>query len=149
MVRSGAPVGLLAYAGDGTPVGWAATAPRTAYPRLLRSNTLRPIDPDHPDDPAVWSVPCFFIHRRNRRGGVGTALLGAAVEYARGQGASALEGYPVAAGGRRRSSNELYTGTVGMFLDNGFSELARPAGSRVVMRRDLAEQPRRRARRTA
>ncbi len=134
VVRSGAPVGLLAYAADGSPVGWAATAPRPAYPRLLRSNTLRLPDQD---DPAIWSVPCFFIHRTVRRTGVGTALLGAAVDYARASGASALEGYPTAAGERKRGSNELFTGTVGMFQDNGFTEHARPTGARVVMRREL------------
>src|SRR5579859_718697 len=39
VVRRGEPAGLLAYR-DGTPVGWAALAPRPAYPRLLRSRTL-------------------------------------------------------------------------------------------------------------
>jgi GNAT superfamily N-acetyltransferase len=140
-VRSGAPVGLLAYADSGAPVGWIATAPRPAYPRLLRSNTLRLPDQQ---DPAIWSAPCLFVHRDHRRTGIGTALLGAAVDYARGQGATALEGYPTADGGRRRGSNELFTGTVSMFLDNGFTEHARPPGARLVMRRELAGRGRRR-----
>lgn len=133
-VRSGAPVGLLAYSDTGAPVGWIATAPRPAYPRLLRSNTLRLPDQE---DPAIWSAPCIFVHRDHRRAGVGTALLGAAVEYARAQGATALEGYPTVDGGRKRGSNELFTGTVSMFLDNDFVEHARPAGARLVMRREL------------
>jgi len=139
-VRSGAPVGLLAYSDTGAPVGWIATAPRPAYPRLLRSNTLRLPDQQ---DPAIWSAPCFFIHRDHRRAGVGTALLGAAVDYAREQGANALEGYPTADGGRKRGSNELFTGTVAMFLDNGFTEHARPPGARLVMRHDLARRGKR------
>jgi len=106
--------------------------PRT--PRLLRSNTLRLPDQQ---DPAIWSTPCLFIHRDHRRTGIGTALLGAAVDYARAQGATALEGYPTVDGGRKRSSNELFTGTVSMFLDNGFAEYARPPGARLVMRREL------------
>lgn len=134
LVTTAQPVGLLAYTDAGTPVGWVAAAPRPAYPRLLRSNTLRLTEPDDPD---VWSVPCFFIHRDHRRTGVGTALLGGAVDYARAQGAAALEGYPTADDGRKRSNADLYTGTASMFLDNGFAPLPRPAGSKLVMRREL------------
>ncbi|OLB81217.1 MAG: hypothetical protein AUI14_04190 [Actinobacteria bacterium 13_2_20CM_2_71_6] len=65
-VARGEPVGLLAYH-DGAPVGWVAVAPRPAYPRLLRSTTLRP---QAADEPGVWSVTCFYIHRHHRRSGV-------------------------------------------------------------------------------
>lgn len=134
LVRAGAPVGLLAYAMDGRPVGWAATAPRPAYPRLLRSNTLK-LAPA--DDESVWSIPCFFIHRTARRTGVGTALIGGAVDYARQSGAAVLEGYPTGDDGRKRGSGELYTGTMSMFRDNDFHEHS-VGGSKIVMRRDLA-----------
>jgi GNAT superfamily N-acetyltransferase len=139
LIRTAQPVGLLAYATDGSPVGWAAVAPRPAYPRLLRSNTLRLTDPH---EPGVWSVPCFFVHRRHRGTGVATALLAGAVGYAASQGAQALEGYPVADDGRKRSNADVYTGTVGMFLDNGFTALptsaGKPAGKKVIMRRALS-----------
>jgi GNAT superfamily N-acetyltransferase len=135
LVRAAQPVGLLAYAADGSPVGWAAVAPRPAYPRLARSRTLRLTDAD---DPGVWSAPCFYIHRRHRGTGVATALLAGVVEYAAGQGAQAVEGYPVADDGRKRSNADVYTGTVGMFLDNGFTRATAPSGSKVIMRRELA-----------
>jgi GNAT superfamily N-acetyltransferase len=131
VVRSGQPAGLLGY-DEGTPVGWCAVAPRTAYPRLLRSRTLRLTEPD---DPGVWSVTCFFINRHHRRQGVSHALLCAAVGYAAGRGATAVEGYPVDTSGDRRPSGDLFTGTFGLFAGAGFTEYARPAtGRRVVMR---------------
>jgi GNAT superfamily N-acetyltransferase len=131
VLRSGQPAGLLAYS-EGTPVGWCAAAPRTAYPRLLRSPTLRLADPD---DPGVWSVTCFFINRHHRRAGVAHALLSAAVGHAADAGATAVEGYPVDTGGDRRPSGDLFTGTVGLFAACGFTEYARPAtGRRLVMR---------------
>lgn len=55
VVADGEPTGLLAY-DDGVPVGWCAVAPRSAYPRLLRSTTIGPLDPD---EPGVWSVSCL------------------------------------------------------------------------------------------
>jgi GNAT superfamily N-acetyltransferase len=130
-IDAGEPVGLLAYDGE-TPVGWTAVAPRTGYPRLLRSPTL---GRQPADEPGVWSVTCFYIHRNHRRAGVATALLAAAVAHARAQGATAVEGYPVDTGTGRRPSGDLYTGTVRLFAGAGFRVHARPAkGARVVMR---------------
>ena len=83
----------------------------------------------------MWSVTCFFIHRRHRRAGVARALLVGAAGYATGQGATAVEGYPVDTRGDRRPSGDLYTGTVALFEAAGFTEYARPAtGRRIVMR---------------
>lgn len=133
-VRDGEPVGLLAYE-DSRPVGWVAVAPRAAYPRLVASRTLGPADPD---EPGVWSVSCFFIHRDRRRSGVAHALLTGAVGYARQHRASTVEGYPVDTTGVKRASGDLFTGTVGLFTRAGFTEHARPAtGSRIVMRKRL------------
>ncbi len=132
VVRAGEPAGVLAYL-DGTPVGWCAVAPRVAYPRLLRSPTLRLADPE---DPGVWSVTCLFINRYHRRRGVGHALLAGAVDFAAQGGATTVEGYPVDTAGARRPSGDLYTGTVSLFAAAGFTPYARPAsGRRVVMRR--------------
>lgn len=135
IVDSGGPAGLLGYTPDGSPVGWVAVAPRPEFPRLLRSKTLRLTDPD---DPRIWSLNCLFIHRTRRRAGIGDALLAAAVTHAAEHGAAAVEGYPVAADGIRRSSGEMFTGTVGLFQRAGFRVYDRPvAGRRVVMRRDV------------
>ena len=130
--RAGQPLGLLAYSG-GEPVGWCTLAPRPDFPRILRSTTLKP---GEPEDAAVWAVPCFFIRRDHRRRGVARALLDAAVAHARRAGARVLEGYPNsdAHGGPAA----LYTGTMPLFEGAGFTLYQRPAsGQRVVVRREL------------
>jgi GNAT superfamily N-acetyltransferase len=133
VVRRGEPAGLLAYE-DGKPVGWVALAPRTAYPRLLRSKTLAL----QGEEPGLWSVTCFYIHRNHRRGGVAAALLDAAVTRAAADGASAVEGYPVDTEGERRPSGDLFTGTVSLFAGAGFTVHSRPStGRRIVMRRRI------------
>jgi GNAT superfamily N-acetyltransferase len=81
-------------------------------------------------------VTCFAIDSRHRRGGVGSALLAAAVTFARGHGATAVEGHPVdvaALTAARVSGSALYTGTMAMFVAAGFSEIARTFPSRPVM----------------
>jgi GNAT superfamily N-acetyltransferase len=128
-----APMGLLAYRG-GEPVGWCAAGPRTRYARALRSTILKARDSD--EDAAVWLVPCFYVRRDARRGGVTRTLLEAAVTLARRRGAVAVEGFPLA-GDRRRGTGEAFVGVEPLFASCGFTVVTRPTAARVVMRRDL------------
>jgi GNAT superfamily N-acetyltransferase len=129
--------GLVALR-DGGAVGWVGLGPRDAFPRLARSRTL----PQLPGD-RIWAVNCFVVARTARRSGIASALLAAAVEYARDHGAGLVEGYPVNTGGTRISSASVYTGTLGMFERAGFERVAdstskASAGTpRVVVRRAL------------
>jgi GNAT superfamily N-acetyltransferase len=143
LVDQGPPPGLLAYR-DGAPVGWCAVAPRDAYPRVLRSRVIGPVD----DAPACWAVVCFYVVRGERRGGVAAALLEAAVAFAADAGAAWVEGYPKDAQGAKRGANELFVGSVSMFAEAGFEEVARNSPTRPVMRRAVgrgqrARRPRR------
>jgi GNAT superfamily N-acetyltransferase len=131
LVDVGPEPGLLAYV-DGVPAGWVAVAPRDEYPRLDRSPKLRRLD-----DRPVWSITCFTIDRRHRRRGVAAALLDAAVDFARERGAEVVEAYPIDTAGGKRSSAELYTGTLAMFERAGFDEVAR-RGGRPIVRRAVA-----------
>lgn len=129
IVAKGRKPGLLAYL-DGEPVGWISLAPREEFPRVERSRILAPVD-----DRAVWSIVCFYIHRRHRGEGVGSALLDAAVKHAREQGARLLEAYPVDTSTRRVANAGAFTGTAVMFERAGFREVARRSDRRPIMRR--------------
>jgi GNAT superfamily N-acetyltransferase len=131
LVDEGPEPGLLAYV-DGVPAGWVAVAPRDEYPRLDRSPKLRRLD-----DRPVWSITCFTIDRRHRRRGVAAVLLDAAVDFAQERGAEVVEAYPIDTAGAKRSSAELYTGTLAMFERAGFEEVAR-RGGRPIVRRAVA-----------
>lgn len=123
--------GLLAYQG-GTPVGWVSVAPREEFGRIERSRTLGGVPGE-----GVWSIVCFYIHRDARRGGVGTALLRAAMEEAAKRGARVLEAYPVDPAGRAKQSAELFTGVPSMFENAGFREVERRNPGRPIMRLEL------------
>jgi GNAT superfamily N-acetyltransferase len=134
LTRSDAGPGLLAYDGD-TPVGWCAVEPRPNLVRLRHSRIVAggTANPDF-TDPSVWAVTCFVVPRAHRRRGVGRALAEAAVAYARDHGARIVEGYAVDHSVREKSSSaELFHGTVTMFENAGFSEVARPKADRVIM----------------
>ncbi len=134
IVDRGAVPGILAYQG-GKPVGWCAVAPRSEYSRLARSRLFQPLD-----DQPVWSIVCFFIARTHRRKGLTVALLGAAIDYARQQGARILEGYPVDPSSTSSPDVFAYTGTLSAFRRAGFQEVARRSPTRPIMRYLVKEE---------
>ena len=135
--------GLLAYR-DGTPVGWVAVAPRPAYPVLQRSRLYGPLDGDED----VFAITCFYVDPAFRGEGVSSALLDAAVEYARQQGAKAVDAFPkveVAAHASRSGRAEesfSFMGRPGSFERREF-EVVRTTGARAVVRRSLGSDGRR------
>lgn len=136
-VESGPAPGVLAYLG-GVPAGWCAVAPRPSYGRLKRSTVLSRPSAEVFGDASVWSITCFVVRVGARRKGVATALLRGAVELARQEGASSVEGYPVdLAAKRSASSSELYHGALSSFLRAGFEEVSRAVPGRPVVRLEL------------
>jgi GNAT superfamily N-acetyltransferase len=129
-VRAGSP-GVLAWV-DGDPAGWSAVEPYTAYPNLARSPITRRQEGD-PADP--WAVTCFVVRLDYRRRGLARELLRGAVEHARTQGGTVIEGYPVDPEVRPSlTSAERYHGTVSLFRDGGFEVVRRPSATRAIMR---------------
>jgi GNAT superfamily N-acetyltransferase len=128
VVESGEIVGLLAYV-KGQPVGWCAIAPRESYPVLARSRILKRVD-----EAPVWSVVCFFVSKGFRGKGMTTALLRAAVDYARQQGARIIEGYPTEPKKPRMPAAFAWTGLASAFRQAGFVEVMRRSETRPIMR---------------
>ncbi len=126
LVKSGGIPGVLAYVA-GHPIGWCAIAPRNEYPRLAKSRILKPVD-----DRPVWSITCFFVARHFRRQRVTEALLQAAVDYARSQGAKVVEGYPHDLGIALPDAF-VYTGLLPTFLHADFRVVARRSRKRPIV----------------
>lgn len=119
--------GLLAYS-EGYPIGWIAVEPRSAYPKLAHSRTLKPVD-----DQEVWSITCFFIEKKHRHKGITVELLKAAVDYVKGRGGKIVEGYPVDAK-QEAPAPFVFTGTASAFHHAGFVEVARNSPTRPIFR---------------
>ncbi|WP_019179350.1 GNAT family N-acetyltransferase [Microbacterium yannicii] len=129
------PIGVLAYDGDEV-VGWAAVAPRGR----THFATFRKIP--HVDDLEAWSLWCFRVRPGHRRKGVMHALIDGAVDFARAQGAPAVEGYPVDNDGAKVDLTMAYVGTRRLFESAGFAKAADTTSvlsgfPRVLMRLDL------------
>lgn len=132
----GAPVPALVAYVDGVAAGWVRVGPRANQPRLARTRVVA-ASPRPWTETDVWAVTCFVVRREYRRQGLAAALLAAAVDHARANGARIVEGYPIDTAVRAANVNSLYVGTLALFRAAGFREVARPKENRVVMELDL------------
>ncbi|MBK9178752.1 MAG: GNAT family N-acetyltransferase [Acidimicrobiales bacterium] len=135
LVSETPPPGVLAYDGDEV-VGWAAVHPR-ADTSFSRNRKI-----PHVDDLDVWSVWCIRVRPGHRKQGISHHLLAGAVEFARTNGAPAIEGYPVDNKGAKVDLTMAYVGTQSLFEQAGFTKAADTDSvlngfPRVVMRLNL------------
>jgi GNAT superfamily N-acetyltransferase len=120
LVGGGDEPGLLAYA-DEVPVGWISVGRREQFAQLMRSPQYKPSDDDH----NVFAIVCFYVDPRSKGSRVASALLDAAIEWARGRGASAIEAYP--------NMTPDFMGSLDAYARRGFSR-TRVAGRRSIVR---------------
>ena len=129
----GAVPGLIGYR-DGRPIGWVSLGPREDYARLARSPVMKPVD-----DKPVWSIVCFVVDPKARGQGVAAALLKGAIEWARTNGVTLIEAYPVDKK-KPASDDSMWFGAKSMYDDAGFVEVARRKPTRPVVRKRLRKK---------
>ena len=117
LVQQDPPPGVLAYDGDEV-VGWAAVHPR-ADTSFAKNRKI-----PHVDDLDVWSVWCLRVRPGHRGEGISHHLLAGAVEFARTNGAPAIEGYPLDNEGAKIDLTMAYVGTKRLFEQAGFTRAA-------------------------
>jgi GNAT superfamily N-acetyltransferase len=130
LVDRGYTPGLIGYE-DGRPVGWISLSPREDYPKLQRSPVMKPVD-----EKPVWSIVCFFVDKEARGKSVSEKLLKGAIEYARSQGATLLEAYPVDKD-EPSQPDFMWFGAKTMYDRAGFKEVARRKENRPVVRKAI------------
>lgn len=136
-IDTGPPPGIIAYS-NGEPAGWTRIGPRTGQARIARTRNIAPNTPEPLDDPTVWAITCFVTRREHRGEGVTTALLDAAVEYARDSGARVLEAYPTDTSTGKHANNSLYLGALSTFLAAGFTQTGTRKPGRPIVALTLA-----------
>ena len=127
LVDAGKPPGLIGYRGK-VPVGWVSIGPREEYAKLKRSPVMKAVD-----DQPVWSIVCFVVPAEYRGQGIARALLKGAVAYARDQGATLVEAYPVEKPSRSKDDS-MWFGAKSMYDNAGFEEVARRKPQRPIVR---------------
>jgi GNAT superfamily N-acetyltransferase len=110
LIQSAKANGLVAYR-FGRVVGWCHAAPKTELLHIEGTS-----------DPAVGAIVCFVVAPDQRRQGVATALLEAAVEHLRKRGMRAAEAYPwLGEIEAPRWAQSMYVGPLSMYVKAGFA----------------------------
>ena len=129
IVEGGVSPGIVAYDGD-EPVAWCSIAPRSEFPGLERSPTLRAVDSEQ-----VWSITCFTIARSHRKKGLTSLLIRAAIEHAVENGAKVIEAYPMKnLPQKRRTVGEAFMGFSTTFEHLGFRQVSERSRVRNIWR---------------
>ncbi len=123
-IDAGTPVGLVGYQ-QGEPLAWISIAPRDTY-RALGG-------PEAEEGENIWSIVCMYARRALRGQGLAHQMIAAAVDYAKKNGASAVEAYPV----DPDSPSYRHMGFVPAYERAGFKETGRAGTRRHVMRLTL------------
>jgi ribosomal protein S18 acetylase RimI-like enzyme len=110
LIQSAKANGLVAYR-FGRVVGWCHAAPKTELLHIEGTS-----------DPAVGAIVCFVVAPDQRRQGVATALLEAAVEHLRKRGMRSAEAYPwLGEIDASRWAQSMYVGPLSMYVKAGFA----------------------------
>lgn len=110
LIQSAKANGLVAYR-LGRVVGWCHAAPKT---ELLNIEGEK--------DPSVGAIVCFVVAPDQRRQGVATTLLHAAIEHLRKRGMRAAEAYPrLGEIDPSHWAQAMYVGPLSMYVKAGFA----------------------------
>ena len=125
--------GYLAYEADDV-VGWMNAQP---YHKLRyacqRMRIAQPELPVAPHDAAA--IVCFVIHPQRRRRGIARALLDFGIENLTARGLALVDAFPWNAGPADNKDTDHYHGSLSMFLDAGFEQVAKHENVTVVRKR--------------
>jgi hypothetical protein len=131
LVRKKEFIGIIAYR-NRIPIGWCAVAPREKYIRLVNSRVLKRID-----NQPVWSIPCFFIAKGERRKGLSGEILSGVIGYCKKKKINILESYPIIPYSTNIPAPFAYTGILSTFLKGGFKISKQWSKSRPIVRFSL------------
>lgn len=120
--------GLMAMYQD-RAIAWCAFAPREDFSKLARSRVHKRID-----DKAVWSIPCFFIHKDFRRKGVSVLLLKGVIKYAKQNRIKIVEAYPTIPTQDVLPDTFAWIGLYKSFEKAGFEIVDRTSKNRPMVR---------------
>jgi GNAT superfamily N-acetyltransferase len=128
LVFSDKPTGILGFYED-QPIAWCAFAPREDFIKLEKSRVHKRID-----NKAVWSIPCFFIHKDFRRLGISVEILKGIINYARAHNIKIIEAYPTIPTTEKLPDSFAWIGLYKSFERAGFQIVDRTSKNRPMVR---------------
>ena len=116
-VRSDRAHAALVLDEEGRAQGWCQWGSTDELPNIKHRRVYLKDAPSRPD----WRITCFYVDTKHRGQGVARAALGGAVEQIACAGGGLVEAIPEVTAGRDAQGRFLYSATVELFEDFGFT----------------------------
>lgn len=108
---------------DGVARGWCQYGSPAELPGIKHRRAYE----KEPPPPADWRITCFFVDKTHRGQGVARAALAGALDQIAQLGGGRVEAISEVTAGREAQGRFLFSATVELFEDHGFSRV-RPVG---------------------
>jgi ribosomal protein S18 acetylase RimI-like enzyme len=118
-VRAGRSHAAVVFDDDGTAQGWCQYGRTDELPRIKHR---REYDKDAPPNPD-WRITCFYVDTKHRGRGIARAALGGALDQIAAAGGGLVEAISEVTAGRDTPGRFLFSATVELFEDFGFTRI--------------------------
>ena len=133
-MRSGDAHAALALDSDGRAQGWCQYGRPDELPRIKHRRVYEKDTPPVPD----WRITCFYVDTKHRGQGIARAALGGAIEQIAAAGGGLVEAISEVTAGRDAPGRFLFSATVELFSDHGFSRLRQVGKHAWIVGRQVA-----------
>ena len=118
-VRTGQAHAALVLDEDGAAQGWCQYGRPGELPGIKHRREYE----KEPPPPADWRITCFFVDKRHRGQGIARAALAGALDQIAQLGGGRVEAISEVTAGREAQGRFLFSATVELFEDQGFSRV--------------------------
>jgi GNAT superfamily N-acetyltransferase len=118
-VREGRAHAALVLDEDGLAQGWCQYGGPGELPRIKHKREYDKAAPPPPD----WRITCFFVDQKHRGQGVARAALEGALDQIAQLGGGLVEAISEVTAGREAQGRFLFSATVELFEENGFTRV--------------------------
>ncbi len=133
-VRTGRAHAALVFDESGAAQGWCQYGSPEELPGIKHRRAYEKDAPPRPD----WRIACVFVDKSHRGTGVARTAVAGALDQIAGAGGGLVEAISEVTTGRQAHGRFLFSGTVELFEDFGFSR-ARQVGKHAWIVSKLVE----------
>lgn len=109
----------LVFDDDGNAQGWCQFGSPHELTRIKHKRVYLKDEPPVPD----WRITCFYVDKKHRGQGIARAALEGALDLIAHRGGGLVEAIPEVTAGRTAHGHFLFSATVELFEDCGFTRL--------------------------
>jgi ribosomal protein S18 acetylase RimI-like enzyme len=118
-VRTDRAHAALVFDDEGLAQGWCQFGSPAELPNIKHRRVYEKDAPPLPD----WRITCFWVDRKHRGQGIARAALEGALDQITRAGGGRVEAIPEVTDGREAQGRFLFSATVELFEDYGFSRV--------------------------